>query len=115
MQRNPDVVAIDLPTSWMMSAKANDEFTGRIFEAINGILLDMLSAVAPKDYDDRRCRQAQEKVKAKAKAAGLYKCCAEEVERNAGIGKMIIAGRSWTTTGCSRAPIVKIAKRVAVA
>ena len=54
------VVALDLPTSWLMAAKA-DEFTGRMFEAINGMLLDMLAAVARKDYDDRRRRQAQDK------------------------------------------------------
>ena len=29
-----------------------------MFEAINGMLLDMLAAVARKDYDDRRRRQA---------------------------------------------------------
>jgi DNA invertase Pin-like site-specific DNA recombinase len=54
-----------------MAAKASDEFTGRMFEAINGMRLDMLAAVARKDYDDRRRRQAQGQ--AKAKAAGLYK------------------------------------------
>src|ERR1700727_205689 len=80
------VVALDLPTSWMMAAKA-DEFTGRMFEAINNMLLDMLAAVARKDYDDRRRRQAQGQ--AKAKAEGLYKGRAENVERNAGIGQMI--------------------------
>jgi hypothetical protein len=55
----------------MMAAKAGDEFTGRMFEAINGMLLDMLAAVARKDYDDRRRRQAQGQ--AKAKAEGRYK------------------------------------------
>jgi DNA invertase Pin-like site-specific DNA recombinase len=39
--------------------------------AINGMLLDMLAAVARKDYDDRRRRQAQGQ--AKAKAEGRYK------------------------------------------
>jgi uncharacterized protein YerC len=38
------------------------------------------------------------------------------VERNAGIGRMIAAGQSWNTiqaaTGCSRATIAKIAKRL---
>jgi DNA invertase Pin-like site-specific DNA recombinase len=107
------VVAIALPTSWMMAAKANDEFTGRMFEAINGMLLDMLAAVARKDYDDRRRRQAQGR--AKAKAEGLYNGHQEDVERNAGIGQMIAAGQSWSSiqaaTGCSRATIAKIAKR----
>jgi len=37
----------------MMATKHADEFTGRMFEAINGMLLDMLAAVARKDYDDR--------------------------------------------------------------
>jgi DNA invertase Pin-like site-specific DNA recombinase len=46
------VVALDLPTSWMMATKVADEFTSRMFEAINGMLLDMLAAVARKDYED---------------------------------------------------------------
>ena len=58
-------------TSWTMAAKAADEFTTRMFAAINGMLLDMLAAVARKDYDDRRRRQAQGQ--AKAKAEGRYK------------------------------------------
>ena len=110
------VVALDLPTSWMMAAKA-DEFTGRMFEAINGMLLDMLAAVARKDYDDRRRRQAQGQ--AKAKAEGRYMGRSEDSERNEGIGRMIVAGQSWTSiqaaTGCSRATIAKIAKRVKTA
>jgi DNA invertase Pin-like site-specific DNA recombinase len=112
--RHIRVVALDLPTSWMMAAKA-DEFTSRMFEAINGMLLDMLAAVARKDYDDRRRRQAQGQ--AKAKAEGLYKGRAEDVERNAGIASMLAAGQSWSSiqaaTGCSRATIAKIAKRAA--
>jgi len=109
------VVALDLPTSWMMATANRDEFTGRMFEAINGMLLDMLAAVARKDYDDRRRRQAQGQ--AKAKAAGRYKGRAEDVERNDGIGRMIAAKQSWNSiqaaTGCSRATIAKIAKRKA--
>jgi DNA invertase Pin-like site-specific DNA recombinase len=75
------VVALDLPTSWMMAAKAGDEFTRRMFEAINGMLLDMLAAVARKDYDGSRRRQAQGQ--AKAKAAGRYKGRPEDAERPA--------------------------------
>jgi DNA invertase Pin-like site-specific DNA recombinase len=90
--RHIRVAALDLPTSWMMAAKA-DEFTGRMFAAINSMLLDMLAAVARKDYDDRR-RQAQGQ--AKAQAAGLYKGRAEDTERNAGIASMLAAGQSWS-------------------
>ena len=107
------VVALDLPTSWMMATANADEFTSRMFEAINGMLLDMLAAVARKDYDDRRRRQAQGQAKAKAK--GLYKGRPEDTERNDGIARMIAAGQSWTSiqaaTGCGRATIAKIAKR----
>lgn len=113
MARKVRVVALDLPTSWMMATKAPDEFTGRMSEAINSMLLDMLAAVARKDYDDRRRRQAQGQ--AKAKAEGRYRGRPEDVERNDGIGHMIAAGQSWSSiqaaTGCSRATVAKIAKR----
>jgi len=43
----------------------------------------------------------------------------EDDERDAGIARMITAGQSWNniraTTGCSRATISKIAKRVKAA
>jgi DNA invertase Pin-like site-specific DNA recombinase len=112
--RRVRVVALDLPTSWMMATNNTDEFTGRMFEAINGMLLDMLAAVARKDYDDRRRRQAQGQ--AKAKAEGRYKGRPEDTERNRAIAALIANGQSWTSvqhaTGCSRATIAKIAKRV---
>jgi DNA invertase Pin-like site-specific DNA recombinase len=108
------VVALDLPTSWQLAAPA-DEFTGRMFAAINAMLLDMLAAVARKDYDDRRRRQAQGI--AKAKAEGAYRGRPEDVDRNAGIAGMIKSGMSWSSiqdaAGCSRATIAKIAKRAA--
>ena len=74
------VFALDLPTSWLMATSKRDDFTGRMFAAINAMLLDMLAAVARKDYDDRRRRQAQGQ--AKAKAAGLYRGRVENTERN---------------------------------
>ena len=111
--RHVRVVALDLPTSWMMATKLNDEFTGRMFEAINSMLLDMLAAVARKDYDDRRRRQAQGQ--AKAKAEGRYKGRPENTARNDGIARMIASGQTWGSiqraTGCSRATIAKLAKR----
>ena len=112
--RRVRVVALDLPTSWMMATNSADEFTGRMFEAINGMMLDMLAAVARKDYDDRRRRQAQGQ--AKAKAEGRYKGRPEDAGRNDWIARMLDAGQSWGSiqraTGCSRATIAKIAKRV---
>ncbi|AWM07634.1 recombinase family protein [Bradyrhizobium symbiodeficiens] len=115
--RRVRVVALDLPTSWMMATNNTDEFTGRMFEAINGMLLDMLAAVARKDYDDRRRRQADGQ--AKAKAEGRYKGRPEDTERNAKIAAMLAAKQSWNTiqsfTGCSRATILKIARRESAA
>lgn len=51
------IVAPDLPTSWSLAAPS-DDFTARMFGAINAMLLDVLAAVARTDYDDRRRRQA---------------------------------------------------------
>ncbi|PTL92296.1 serine recombinase [Halomonas litopenaei] len=64
------VVALDLPTSHTaMTISASDDFTGRMLDAVNAMLLDMLAAVARKDYDDRRRRQAEGIEKAKEKGA----------------------------------------------
>lgn len=111
-QRQVKVVALDLPTSWSLTA-SSDDFTGRMFEAINAMMLDVLAAVARKDYDDRRRRQQQGQ--AKAKIEGRYRGRAEDVKRNDGIASMLKAGISWTqiqnATGASRATVAKIAKR----
>jgi DNA invertase Pin-like site-specific DNA recombinase len=111
--RRVRVVGLDLPTSWIMTTGNGDDFTGRMFDAINGMMLDVLAAVARKDYEDRRRRQAQGQ--AKAKAEGRYRGRKENVARNTGIASMLRGGVSWSqiqaATGCSRATIAKIAKR----
>jgi DNA invertase Pin-like site-specific DNA recombinase len=108
------VVALDLPTSWQLAAPG-DEFTARMFAALNAMMLDMLAAVARKDYEDRRRRQAQGIVK--AKAAGAYRGRPEDIARNAGIAGMLRSGMSWTAiqaaAGCSRATIAKVRARAA--
>lgn len=108
--RQVRVVALDLPTSWMQATATADDFTARVFEAINNMMLDTLAAVARKDYDDRRRRQAQGQ--AKAKLEGKYRGRPEDVERNAGIGSMLKAGMSWSAiqaaTGCSRSTIARV-------
>lgn len=109
------VVALDLPTSWQLTA-AGDEFTRRMFAAINAMMLDMLAAIGRKDYEDRRRRQGQGI--ARAKAEGIYRGRRENVERNAGIAGMLKSGMSWSAiqsaAGCSRATIAKVAKRQAL-
>lgn len=65
------IVAADLPTSHTaLSESSSDEFTGRMLDAINRMMLDMMAAIARKDYEQRRSRQQQGI--AKAKAEGKY-------------------------------------------
>lgn len=115
-ERQVRVVALDLPTSWML-ASAGDEFTARMFAAINGMMMDMLAAVARKDYEDRRRRQAEGIVK--ARAANAYRGRPEDKERNAVIASLLAKGVSWSQVqkamGCGRATVAKVAKRAAAA
>jgi DNA invertase Pin-like site-specific DNA recombinase len=112
------VIALDLPTSWIM-AKSEDAFTARMFEALNAMMLDMLAAIARKDYDDRRRRQMQGIVKAKSE--GKYRGRPEDTKRNTAIMTMLRRGMSWNsiieaTSGSgkklSRATLSKLARRV---
>jgi DNA invertase Pin-like site-specific DNA recombinase len=100
-----------------MLASPGDEFTSRMFAAVNGMMLDVLAAVARKDYEDRRRRQAQGI--GKAKSEGRYRGRPEDAERNAAIAAMLSKEMSWSqvqaATGCGRATVAKIAKRLAVA
>lgn len=108
--RQIKVVALDLPTSWGMASVNTDEFTSRMSEAINNMMLDMIAAIARKDYDDRRCRQRQGI--AKAKEQGLYKGRPENKSRNQAILKMLESGQSWNSiiqaTGCSRSTLSRL-------
>ena len=108
------VVALDLPTSHQLAQSAGDEFSARMLDAINGMMLDILAAIARKDYEDRRRRQAQGI--AKAKIEGVYRGRQEDVKRNAAILSMLKSGQSWNSivaaTGCSRSTLSRLAKRL---
>lgn len=110
--RRVRVVALDLPTSWTM-VKDADEMTSRMMEALNSMMLDMLAAIARKDYTDRRRRQQQgiEKLK----AAGGYKGRKENAPRNDQIVQLLREGKSWNdviaATGCSRSTLSRLTKR----
>jgi DNA invertase Pin-like site-specific DNA recombinase len=81
------------------------------------MMLDMLAAVARKDYDDRRRRQAQGV--AKAKLEGKYRGRPEDTDRNAGIAGMLRSGMSWTAiqaaVGCRLASPAYTAARATLA
>ena len=70
-----------------------DEFTDRMAEAINGMVLDMRAAIARKDYTDRRRP--------------------EDAKRDADIAVMLGEGKSWLTVmrlaKCSRTTVAKVA------
>jgi DNA invertase Pin-like site-specific DNA recombinase len=76
------------------------------------MMMDMLAAVARKDFDDRKRRQSQGI--AKAKADGRYKGRPEDKQRNSAIRKMLSSGQSWNAivaaTGCSRSTLARLAK-----
>ncbi|MFX1674405.1 recombinase family protein [Paraburkholderia sp. A2WS-5] len=103
------VVALDLPTSHQLIT-SGDAFTGRILEAINAMMLDMLAAIARKDYEDRkrRTRQGIEK----AKADGKYKGRTANNERNTAILAMLDSGHTWSevikATGVSRSTLSRL-------
>jgi DNA invertase Pin-like site-specific DNA recombinase len=114
LARRVRVVALDLPTSWMMLATITDEMTARMLEALNSMMLDMLAAIARKDYTDRRRRQKQGI--AKRQAAGGYTGRQENIERNTAIMVMLRRGDSWSmvqaASGCSRSTLARLAQRL---
>lgn len=86
------IVSLDLSTSHqLMKANENvDDFTVRISLALNGMLLDMLAAVARKDYEDRRRRQMQGIEK--AKELGKFKGRKRNVILHSRIQSMLAEG-----------------------
>jgi DNA invertase Pin-like site-specific DNA recombinase len=106
------IVSLDLPTSHQF-VENNDEFTSRMLTAINDLMLDMLAAVARKDYQDRRRRQ-KEGI-AKAKISGLYKGRRENVQLHQKVKLLLSENKSYnmiiSLLKCSRGTIAKVAKR----
>jgi hypothetical protein len=78
-----------------------------MFGAINDMLLDMLAAIARRDYEQRRERQKQGIEK--AQAAGKYRGRKIDHERYNAINRLLASGSSWNvvqkTIGCSRSTI----------
>lgn len=107
------VVSLDLPTSHQLM-RHSDEFTNRMLSAINDLMLDMLAAVARKDYQDRRHRQKQGI--AKAKEQGLYKGRRENTELLNKIEILLLENKSYSIIihllTCSRGTIAKVARRL---
>lgn len=107
------IVAKDLPTSHQF-IQSGDEFTERMLSAINAMMLDMLAAIARKDYEDRRRRQAQGVQRAKKE--GKYKGRKEDKKLHCQIEGLLSMGKSYEdivdTLNCSKSTIAKIKKRL---
>ncbi len=110
-QKDIRVMAVNVPTTWINSGMS--EFDSRLFAAINDMLLDMLAAVARRDYEQRRERQKQGIEK--AKKDGKYKGRKPNQARHDAIIRLIESGSSWTQVqkvlGCSRGTISNALKR----
>lgn len=105
------IVALDLPTSHQsMKDTAGDEFTGRMLAAINSMLVDMMAAIARKDYEQRRERQAQGIEKAKAE--GRYQGRPVDADLHKRVKELLKAGLGVRATArhanCSTTTVLKI-------
>lgn len=109
------IVALDLPTSHQgMRDTQGDEFTGRMLAAINSMLVEMMAAIARKDYEQRRERQAQGIQK--AKAAGKYQGRPVDEELHRRVNELLAAGLGIRGTArhanCSTTTVLRIRDRL---
>ncbi|HBR7001112.1 TPA: recombinase family protein [Klebsiella aerogenes] len=106
------VVSLDLPTSHMALTNAvNDDFTRSMLKAVNGMMLDMLAAIARKDYEDRRRRQSEGI--SKAKAEGKYRGRVADAQKHELIRTLrLVNGKSLRETarlaGVSKMTVVRV-------
>jgi DNA invertase Pin-like site-specific DNA recombinase len=105
------IVALDLPTSHQGIADTKgDEFTRRMLGAINSMLVEMMAAIARKDYEQRRERQAQG-IK-KAKDEGKYKGRPVDADLHKRVAELLKAGLGIRATArhadCSTTTVLRI-------
>ena len=110
------VISLDLPTSHIAFApQITDEFTRSMIKAINGMMMDMLAAIARKDYQDRRRRQA-EGIK-KALEEGKYRGRQADLELHEKIYQLrVVNGLSISDTAkltnVSTRTVIRVAKNL---
>lgn len=87
-----------------------DEFTDRMLSAINSMLVEMMAAIARKDYEQRRERQAQGIQKAKAE--GKYQGRPVDEELHKRVKELLGAGLGIRATArhanCSTTTVLRI-------
>ena len=112
-EKNLAIISLDLPTSYAaLMPHGSDEFTRSMLTAINSMMLDMLAAIARKDYTDRRRRQ-QEGVK-KAKEKGVYRGRMPDQNKHDLIRSLRHQGKSISETarlaGVSERTVTRVSK-----
>lgn len=109
------IVALDLPTSHQgMQDTKGDEFTSRMLATINSMLVEMMAAIAHKDYEQRRERQAQG-IK-KAKAEGKYQGRPVDEDLHKRVQELLAAGLGIRATArhasCSTTTVLRIRDKI---
>ncbi|GCY20774.1 recombinase family protein [Escherichia coli] len=110
------IVSLDLPTSHLaLSSTVSDDFTRSMLKAVNSMMLDMLAAIARKDYEDRRRRQSEGI--SKAKAEGKYRGRVADVQKHELIRTLrLVNGKSLRETarlaGVSKMTVIRVCSNV---
>lgn len=110
------VISLDLPTSHIaFSPQITDEFTGSMIKAINSMMMDMLAAIARKDYQDRRRRQAEGIIKAKGQ--GKYRGRQADTELHEKIYQLRVINKlsisdTAKLTNVSDRTVIRVAKKL---
>lgn len=115
-QKGLRIVSLDLPTSHAaMTETKQDEFTNRMLDAVNRMMTDVMAAVARKDYEQRKQRQAQGIQKAKSE--GRYKGRPIDHDKHHKIATLLGRGLSIRETarlvGCSPMTVQKTKAMIA--
>ena len=112
-EKKLSIVSKELPTSYIaLQPESSTEFMSSVLQAINSMMLDMLAAIARKDYEDRRNRQMQGI--ARAKTEGKYVGRRKDNEKRKIIASLLKSNHSYSDiqkiTQCSRQLIAIISK-----
>lgn len=111
-QKDVKIVAVNVPTTHVSIKSSADDFDGRMMDAVNDMLIEMLAAGARRDYEQRRERQEQGI--AKAKAEGKYKGRKTNYELYKSIVKLANSDHTYkeinNLLGCSSRTISKAIK-----
>ena len=106
------IVAVNVPTTWQQAKSSADDFDNRIIGAINEMLIEMLAAIARRDYEQRRLRQRQGVEKSKRN--GKFKGRKRDIDQYKSILKMVDSGCTYkeiqTALSCSSSTIVRAKK-----